>query len=99
MRVTERMIFESAQVQVAASRDQLQQAQAQVSTGLRVVQPGDDPAAAGLIVSYTAAVQRHDSINQTAGRATEFLTSPPKYAPRTAPRRSAGKKTLPSLMG
>jgi flagellar hook-associated protein 3 FlgL len=71
MRVTERMIFEAAQVQIASSRDRLQEAQAQVSTGQRVVQPGDDPAAAGLIVSYTMAVQRHDTINQTAARATE----------------------------
>lgn len=71
MRVTERMIFEAAQVQIGSSRDRVQTAAQQVSTGQRVVQPGDDPAAAGLIVSYTAAIQRHDAINQTASRAAD----------------------------
>jgi flagellar hook-associated protein 3 FlgL len=74
MRVTERMIFDSAQSQIASSRDRMQEAQQEVSTGQRVFQPGDDPAASGLIVSYTMAVQRHDVINKTASRAADEAT-------------------------
>jgi flagellar hook-associated protein 3 FlgL len=70
MRVTERMIFQSDQQQMAVARDQVQKAQAQVTTGQRVVQPGDDPAAAGLIVSYSVALQRQTAINQTVSNAT-----------------------------
>ena len=71
MRVTERMIFDSAQSQIAAARDQMQKMQQQVASGERVVAPGDDPGAAGLMVSYQIAIQRHDAIDQTASRASD----------------------------
>jgi flagellar hook-associated protein 3 FlgL len=71
MRVTNRTIFETAQRQIAVARDRLQDASDRVSTGLRVVHPGDDPAAAGLIVSHAIAIERHQSIDQAVSRASD----------------------------
>jgi flagellar hook-associated protein 3 FlgL len=71
MRVTNRTIFETAQRQIAAARDRLQQASDRVSSGMRVVHPGDDPAAAGLMVSHEIAIERHQSIDQGVSRASD----------------------------
>jgi flagellar hook-associated protein 3 FlgL len=71
MRVTNHMIFESAQLQTAAARDKLLDAQQKVTTGQRVVHPGDDPAAAGVIVSHSMALNRFDTIGQAVSRASE----------------------------
>lgn len=73
MRITNQMIFDQAQAQAAAARDRATQAQDQVATGIRVVHPGDDPAAAGLMVSQKIALQRFDVIDQSISRATGEL--------------------------
>jgi flagellar hook-associated protein 3 FlgL len=69
MRITNKMMYENAQAQTMAARDRVVQAQNQVTTGMRVVHPGDDPAAAGLIVSQNAAVQRLDIIDKSISSA------------------------------
>lgn len=69
MRVTNKMIFDAAQLQTAAARDKLVDAQQKVTTGRRVNHPGDDPAAAGAIVTHTMSVQRLDTIDQVVSRA------------------------------
>ena len=46
MRVTDKMIFQNAAANAAKSRDRAQTALEQVSTGMRVVHPGDDPTVA-----------------------------------------------------
>jgi len=69
MRVTNRMTFDQAQAQMMAARDRALQAQQQVTTGMRVDHPGDDPAAAGVMVSQGIAIQRLDSIDKTTSSA------------------------------
>ncbi len=71
MRVTDRMIYDSAALNAATSRDRAQSAMEQVSTGMRVVHPGDDPAVAATMVRGQQTVDRLDAINQNAGRAAD----------------------------
>jgi flagellar hook-associated protein 3 FlgL len=73
MRVTESMIFASAIAQTETSRENLQQAQNQVSSGLRVVQPGDDPAAASIAVTDDIDQARFTSIGKNAQLAASEL--------------------------
>jgi flagellar hook-associated protein 3 FlgL len=70
MRITNQMMYQNAQAQTMAARDRVVQAQNQVTTGMRVVHPGDDPAAAGLMVSQNAAVQRLDIIDKSISSAS-----------------------------
>jgi len=69
MRVTNRMSFDQAQGQMMAARDRALQAQQQVTSGKRVDHPGDDPAAAGVMVSQGIAIQRLDTIDKTISSA------------------------------
>jgi len=71
MRVTNQMLFEAQGQQIAAAREKMLEAQAKVTTGKRVNHPGDDPAAAGVIVSHRMALERFDTIEQTIASATE----------------------------
>src|SRR5512142_1450154 len=73
MRVTDRMLYDRAALDGGAARSRMDQATAQMSSGLRVVQPGDDPAAAGLVTSNAFLQQRVDAIATTAGRASDEL--------------------------
>jgi flagellar hook-associated protein 3 FlgL len=73
MRVTTSMMFESAQLQTAAARDRAFDAQQKVVTGVRVVHPGDDPVAAGIMVSYKMSIDRLGTIDQTVGNANGEL--------------------------
>jgi len=69
MRVTDRMMFDTATLNAARSRDRAQEAMEEVSTGMRVQHPGDDPAVAAAMVRGRQVVDRMDAINQNAGRA------------------------------
>lgn len=71
MRVTNQMLFEAQAQQIAAAREKMLEAQAKVTNGQRVNHPGDDPAAAGVIVSHRIALERFDTISQTIASATE----------------------------
>ena len=71
MRVTNQMIFDASRLQTASARERLIDAQEKVTTGQRVVHPGDDPGAAGAIIAHTISLQRFDTINQGIGRATD----------------------------
>jgi flagellar hook-associated protein 3 FlgL len=69
MRVTDKMMFDSAALNAARSRDKAQEAMEEVSTGMRVVHPGDDPAVAAAMVRGRQTVDRLDAINTSAARA------------------------------
>ena len=69
MRVTDQMIFNSATLNAARSRDRAQAAMDEVSTGMRVQHPGDDPAVAAAMVRGRQTVDRLDAINTGAARA------------------------------
>ena len=71
MRVTNQMLFEAQGQQIAAAREKMLEAQTRMTTGVRVNHPGDDPAAAGVIVSHRMALERFDIIDQTIARAAE----------------------------
>lgn len=73
MRVTNRMLYEAAQAQTASARDRVHQATERFTTGQRVVHPADDPAAASIIVSHRAAIERYETIDRAVERADEEL--------------------------
>lgn len=73
MRVTNRMLYEAAQAQTASARDRVHRATERLATGQRVVHPGDDPAAASIIVSHRAAIERYKTIDRAVERADEEL--------------------------
>jgi flagellar hook-associated protein 3 FlgL len=75
MRVTDKMIFENAAANAAKSRDRAQTAMEEVSTGMRVVHPGDDPMVAAAMVRGQQTVDRLNAINQNAGRAASEVDS------------------------
>jgi flagellar hook-associated protein 3 FlgL len=75
MRVTDRMLYDRAQIDGGAARSRMDQATARVSTGARVVQPGDDPAAAGLVTLERQRQARFDAIATGAGRASDELSA------------------------
>jgi flagellar hook-associated protein 3 FlgL len=75
MRVTDKMIFQNAAANAAKSRDRAQSAMEEVSTGMRVVHPGDDPMVAAAMVRGQQTVDRMNAINQNAGRAASEVGS------------------------
>lgn len=75
MRVTDKMIFQNAATNAAKSRDRAQTAMEEVSTGMRVVHPGDDPMVAAAMVRGQQTVDRMNAINQNAGRAAGEVDS------------------------
>jgi flagellar hook-associated protein 3 FlgL len=75
MRVTDRMMFDTATLNAAKSRDRAQEAMEEVSTGMRVQHPGDDPAVAAAMVRGRQVVDRMDAINQNAGRAGDEVNA------------------------
>jgi flagellar hook-associated protein 3 FlgL len=75
MRVTDGMIFNNALRDGGAARSRLEAAIGPASTGKRVVHPGDDPAAAGLVTQATAQEARADAIGTAAQRAGDELAA------------------------
>jgi flagellar hook-associated protein 3 FlgL len=69
MRVTDKMIFDNAAANAAKSRDRAQTAMEQLSTGMRVIHPGDDPTVAALMVRGQQTTDRMNAISQNASRA------------------------------
>jgi flagellar hook-associated protein 3 FlgL len=75
MRVTDGMMFDQAIRENGRALEQLQRATDRTASGLRVEHPGDDPAAAGLIVSAASAQNRFDAIATTTQRASGELSA------------------------
>lgn len=75
MRVTEKMIFENTITHTGKSRQNLARAQEEVSSGSRVLHPGDDPVASSLAVGHTVDKSRYTAIGQTAQRAADELNA------------------------
>ncbi len=75
MRVTDKMIFENAAASAAKSRERAQTAMDQLSSGMRVVHPGDDPTAAALMVRGQQTIDRMSAISQNASRAGDEVDS------------------------
>jgi flagellar hook-associated protein 3 FlgL len=75
MRVTTRMLYDRAALDCGVARSRMDQATARVSTGTNLVQPGDDPAAAGLVAAERLRQSQLDGIATTAGRASGELAA------------------------
>jgi flagellar hook-associated protein 3 FlgL len=75
MRVTDQATFNQTAADIARARDRLQTATLVSSSGVRVTHPGDDPGAAGLLVTVSANQARFDAIQKTAGQASDELAS------------------------
>lgn len=73
MRITNQMTFDQAQAHIATARERATQAQNQVTSGIRVIHPGDDPAAAGMMVTQSIAMQRFDVIDKSISSASGEL--------------------------
>jgi flagellar hook-associated protein 3 FlgL len=73
VRVTDRMIFEGAARSAQYARARMNEAIRETSGGARVVHPGDDPGAAGLLVSRKLGTERFASIRETVSRAADEL--------------------------
>lgn len=66
MRVTDRQIFDSAIRDTARARELAERAQRAASTGNRVSQPSDDPAAAGMMTALDLSASRLEAISRAA---------------------------------
>jgi flagellar hook-associated protein 3 FlgL len=73
MRVTDSMMYDRAALNAARSREKQQAALEEVSSGQRVVHPGDDPASAALIIRHRQTAGRLEAIAQVSARANEDL--------------------------
>jgi flagellar hook-associated protein 3 FlgL len=73
MRVTDKALFEAGRTNIMLARSRSDEAMQEASSGRRVVHPGDDSAAAGLIIGHKMAVARNEAIGAAVGRAADEL--------------------------
>jgi flagellar hook-associated protein 3 FlgL len=74
MRVTDRMMFDNANINITNGRNRVQVAMQEASSGMRVTHPGDDPASAGLIIRNRQVLQRLEAIGANAIRTNDELS-------------------------
>jgi flagellar hook-associated protein 3 FlgL len=74
MRVTDQMMFELSARSASQARTRVAHGMQEVSTGLRVIHPGDDPGVAGLLVQSNVLQDRFEAIGTAAGFADSELT-------------------------
>ncbi len=75
MRVTEAMIYEQTTDRASAALAKVAKAQGEVSSGLRVQSPGDDPQAAGLLVRHKFDQAQITAIQNGAQSAADELNT------------------------
>jgi flagellar hook-associated protein 3 FlgL len=75
MRVSDLMTFDRAKLDGQAASNRLATATARASTGEKLVQPGDDPGSAGLVIRAQGQKQRLDAIATSAGRAGDEVNA------------------------
>jgi flagellar hook-associated protein 3 FlgL len=75
VRITDKMIFEKASSGAGRARDEMQAASDQVSSGVRVQHPWDDPGAAAQVIVFHSDAQRAAAIGQGAQRASSELNA------------------------
>ncbi|MBI5494554.1 MAG: flagellar hook-associated protein FlgL [Deltaproteobacteria bacterium] len=73
MRVTDRMVFETGAARVLGAQSRLARASEELSTGRKVIHAGDAPAAAGLILTGRAELQRLQSLSDASATAADEL--------------------------
>jgi len=75
VRISDQMIFDLARQYDGQAQAQYVQASQTAASGMRVVHPGDDPAAAGLLAESQVTQGRLTGIAATAGRAADELNA------------------------
>jgi flagellar hook-associated protein 3 FlgL len=75
MRVTDRLIYDNATRWTGDARSRVEEATTVASSGLRVQQPGDDPAAAGQITLHAQAQARAKAIADATQRGSDELNA------------------------
>ncbi|HET6412292.1 MAG TPA: flagellar hook-associated protein FlgL [Anaeromyxobacter sp.] len=75
MRVTDAMLYERAAQDCSSARSRMDEATSEVSSGKKLSQPGDDPAASGLVVLEQMRKNQFDAIASAAGRASDELSA------------------------
>jgi flagellar hook-associated protein 3 FlgL len=75
VRVTDKMIFDGANTRSARSRENLDDATREMSTGLRVQHPWDDPSAAAGIIRLKSTSDRAQAIGDVASRTVSELNA------------------------
>jgi flagellar hook-associated protein 3 FlgL len=75
VRISDALGYDLATRSTGAAREAAVDAQNQVSSGVRVQHPGDDPAAAGLIAAHGMASARFSALAQSAGQASDELAA------------------------
>jgi flagellar hook-associated protein 3 FlgL len=75
VRVTDKMIFDSANGRSAKAREGVDTATREMSTGLRVSHPWDDPTAAAGVVRLKSSGDRSQAIAEMAGRVVNELNA------------------------
>lgn len=73
MRISDQMTYSRGKSDVGTARSRLDQATATASSGARVVHPGDDPAAAGLVTAEKIRQERMDALATTTARASDEI--------------------------
>jgi len=73
MRITDTMLYTNASTSIDLARSNVNTATEESSSGLRVTQPGDDPAAAAGVIIHSAAESFATSVQQTATAAVDEL--------------------------
>ncbi|MBL8957926.1 MAG: flagellar biosynthesis protein FlgL [Myxococcaceae bacterium] len=75
MRVTDKAMFASGTLAMNKARTARAKAIDELSSGMRVTHPWDDPSAAGLSVSHDAAGRMHGAVSAAVRRANDELAS------------------------
>jgi flagellar hook-associated protein 3 FlgL len=75
VRVTDKMLFDSASLLSGRARDNVEEASQEVSTGVRVQHPWDDPGAAAAVIGQKAHADRMQAIGKLADQASDELNA------------------------
>ncbi len=75
MRVTETMIYQRTAERASSALDRVSRAQNELSSGLRVQSPGDDPQAASMLVRHRLDMSRITAVKNGAQRAIDELNT------------------------
>lgn len=75
MRVTDRMLYDTAAAHAGRARDRMEQASQEVASGARFEHPGDDPVSAGMLVPQRLGEARYSAILASTRRANDEVSS------------------------
>jgi flagellar hook-associated protein 3 FlgL len=75
VRVTDRLIFDTATRDTGRAREAAERAQEIVSSGTRIEHPSDGPAAAGMIVAFNMSSERFGAISKASAAASGELAA------------------------